>query len=84
MHLSQQKFLDLLGMHICMSHLHSAAIPCISTHSPLRAGDLFHFKKESSAYSIEAEDYETKPLFISSKENRPPPEARGAALAQHR
>jgi hypothetical protein len=32
MHLSQQKFFDLLGTHIDMALLYSAAIPCISTH----------------------------------------------------
>ncbi len=37
--------------------------------NPLRAGGLFHFKKDHADYSIEAEDYETKPLFVSSKEN---------------
>ncbi len=39
-------------------------------HYPLRAGGLFHFKKDHAGYSIKAEDYETKPLFVSSKENR--------------
>jgi hypothetical protein len=34
MHLSQQKFFDLLCTHIYMPLLHSAAIPCISTHNP--------------------------------------------------
>jgi hypothetical protein len=39
-------------------------------HYSLCAGSLFHFKKDHAGYSIKAEDYETKPLFISSKENR--------------
>jgi hypothetical protein len=59
-HLSQQSVSDLLGTHICMPRLHSAAIaaiPCISTHIHLRAGGLFHFKKDHSAYNIKAEDY---------------------------
>jgi hypothetical protein len=38
--------------------------------SPLRAGGLFHFKKDHAAYSITAEDYEAMPLFVSLKENR--------------
>ncbi len=84
MHLSQQKFFDLLSTHICILLLHSADIPRISTHNPLRAGGLFHFKKDHSAYSIKAEDYETKPHFASSKENRPPRAARGAALGLRR
>ncbi len=32
--------------------------------------NLFHFRKDHSAYSIAADDYDTKPLFVSSKENR--------------
>ncbi len=59
-------------------------MPCISTHTPLHAGGLFHFKKDLSAHSIKAEDYETKPHFASSKENRPPRAARGAALGLRR
>ncbi len=31
---------------------------------------MFHFKKDHAGCSIKAEDYETKPLFVSSKENR--------------
>jgi hypothetical protein len=31
---------------------------------------MFHFTKDHSAYNIKAEDYETKPLFVFSKESR--------------
>jgi hypothetical protein len=34
------------------------------------AGGLFHLKKDHAGYSIKAEDYKTKPLLVSSKENR--------------
>ncbi len=34
------------------------------------AGGLFHFKKDHAQYSLKPEDYETKPLFVASKENR--------------
>ena len=31
---------------------------------------MFHFKKDHAQYSLEPEDYATKPLFVASKENR--------------
>ena len=34
------------------------------------AGGLFHFKKDHAQYSLKPDDYETKPLFVASKENR--------------
>ncbi len=34
------------------------------------AGGLFHFKKDHAQFSIQPEDYATKPLFVASKENR--------------
>jgi hypothetical protein len=37
--------------------------------SPDIAGGLFHFKKDNAKYSLKPEDYETKPLFVASKEN---------------
>jgi hypothetical protein len=33
-------------------------------------GGLFHFKKDHAQYSLKPDDYETKPLFVASKENR--------------
>jgi hypothetical protein len=106
MHLSQQKFFDLLGMHICISFLyyHNSIIvtllgwnsavfvtlgwnqalyffdfrfiiahlilTLLSVSPSYSTGGLFHFKKDHTAYSIAAKDYDAMPLFISSKENR--------------
>ena len=46
MHLSTQKYFDLLGTHIDMALLHSAAIPCIST----RDGDSESSMTRTSGY----------------------------------
>jgi hypothetical protein len=97
MHLSQQKFFDLLGTYICMPRLYIHCNLGLElrpicnvgleprpiffrypiflfhihlSHYPLRAGGLFHFKKNHVAYNIAAEDYEAMPLFVSSKEDR--------------
>ena len=43
-----------------------------------------YFKKDHLAYNIKANDYEKKPLFISSKENQALPVAWRAALGLRR
>ena len=45
---------------------------------------MFHFKKDHAGYSIQAEDYETKPLFVCPRPSdaSPGPGAAGVAAPE--